>query len=86
MTLSTFYLAVHKSSLEWVDISYENLTWSVRKPPFDGWGKWDQIKGVNCKYARLEARSPNSLIHDPIITYVHKPNESCQLSRPFGGI
>ena len=47
-----------------------------------------QRKRVNGKYSILEARSPGSLIHDPVITHVHNPNESCQLSnllcRPLG--
>lgn len=47
-----------------------------------------QRKRVNGKYSIVEARSPGSLIHDPVITHVHNTNESCQLSslkyRPLG--
>lgn len=39
-----------------------------------------QRKRVNGKYSILEARSPGSLIHDPVITHVHNPNGGCQLS------
>lgn len=47
-----------------------------------------QRKRVNGKYSVVKARPPGSLIHDPVITHVHNPNESCQLSgllyRPLG--
>lgn len=36
-----------------------------------------QRKRVDCKYSVLEARSPDSLIRDQVIIYVHNSNECC---------